>query len=83
MDEVDPASANMEQLRSDLNEFMRNMWQIRWWGTFEELCVSSDEFPTEIRGWFYGQKEAETSPSTPVAEVDRVAFAECLREYGF
>jgi len=83
MEEVDPAIADLEQLRSELNEFMRNMWQIRWWGTFEELCASADEFPTEIRAWFHGQQGMETSPSTLVAEGERGAFIESLREYGF
>ncbi len=30
MEEVDPTTADLEQLRSGLNEFMRNMWQMRW-----------------------------------------------------
>ena len=56
------------KLREGLNDFMRNMWQIEWWGTFKDLCESEEDFPTSVRESFQGGDDS--------------AFVEYLKEYG-
>jgi len=82
IEDTDALIADLDQLRDELNEFMRNMWQIGWWGTFGELCESLDEFPVQARKWFYGRQGVDADPKMAIAEDLREEFVECLREYG-
>jgi len=66
-----------EELRARLNDFMRNMWQIQWWGTFQELCSGGDDFALELRGAF---REDESDAAINADEVK--AFAGWLSAYG-
>lgn len=77
--ETDPTIADLEQLRSDLNEFMQNMWQIEWWGQFQDLCEGAGEFPTKIRGSF-----CENNDVPEAISENRIRdFGEYMRNYGF
>jgi len=71
-----------ETLRTRLNEFMRNMWQIAWWGTFDELCNAKDKFPREVRADFREQESEEESDEAITAGEVR-QFLEFLSTYGF
>jgi hypothetical protein len=77
---VEAGSDALAKLRDDLNESMRNMWHIEWWGQFKELCESADEFPLKVRASFHEDCELPESSSIRVDDV--AAFKEYLREYG-
>ena len=55
---------------------MRNMWQIEWTGSFQDLCQGEGEFPVKIRSSFLEGGEAVPQEMTG-------KFGEYLRSYGF
>lgn len=70
----------LEEMRCALNEFMRCLWQIEWWGCFGELCDGEGDFPQEMRRWFYDVEDVDSVEYVPLAKAS--AFAQSLAEYG-
>jgi hypothetical protein len=68
--EIVAAEDDTERLRGKLNHVMLNMWQIEWWGTYEELRTETSAFALKVRETFEELSDAED-------------FSEFLRQYGF
>ena len=59
---------------------MRNMWHIEWWGQFDDLCESVDDFPVKVRTSFFEDCEVTEASAIPADEMEE--FKQYLREYG-
>ena len=66
-----------EELRTRLNDYMRNMWQIAWWGTFDELCQGKAEFARDERRRF-----RDEGSDKPIRETEMEDFVEYLTQCG-
>jgi hypothetical protein len=76
---------DLAELRERLNDFMGNMWHIEWWGQFNELCESADEFPLKVRHNFLDDQDPDspTGYGASAVAVEQLGdFKEYLREYG-
>jgi hypothetical protein len=67
-------------LRESLNVAMRGFSQIRWWGSFSDLCEGAGEFQCEVRGWF--RKSDGREGDGPIDQSEREAFADSIWDYG-
>lgn len=71
---------NLEAIRPELNAATVDDTEIVWYGSFDELCTSSDVFPTEVREIFLEYEEDDQIP--PIPAEQRGEFAEFVRSYG-
>ena len=80
---VSSGSNSAEALRVALNDHMRHLWQIPWWGTFADLATGPSEFAVEIRSRFLAELLSETADGRePLPRTTWLRFAEWLAEYG-
>jgi hypothetical protein len=75
---VDAESGELTTMVDRLNEFMRNMWCIGWYGQFVELCEGTGAFPVKVRGSFCDDDEVPEAISQEKIEE----FKEYLQTYG-
>ncbi len=64
---------------------MRNMWQISWWGTFNELCHDTSKFCLEIRKEFRAYESDVpicNGSDAPISQEETQDFIEWLVSYG-
>ncbi|MFO7905716.1 MAG: hypothetical protein R6U98_23870 [Pirellulaceae bacterium] len=81
--DFDASSHDLEQLRSNLNHFMQNMWQIEWWGQFKDLTDGNGGFAARIRSDFREDVEGLDGGSTAIPEDKLDDFHEYLQSYGY
>ena len=61
------------------------MWHIEWWGQFNELCESADEFPLKVRQNFLDDQDPDSPTprgASAIAAEQLDDFKEYLTEYG-
>ena len=77
----------LTDLQGQLNELTGDESALDWYGTFQQLLTSEDEFASEVRESFlYNQDDEEDSEPTapfaiPEGEIDK--FVEYIHEYGY
>ncbi len=69
-----------------LNHVLTHYSQITWIGTFGELCISDDEFCTNVRSWYRNQsdddKKTDIHHNTPIQLDELEGFYQAIQEYG-
>ena len=77
----------LADLQTRLNELTGNDSALDWYGTFQQLLTSQDEFASDIRERFLYDRdeEGDNEPSAPFAipEDDIDDFVEYVRAYGY
>jgi hypothetical protein len=70
-----------------LNHILRHYSQIKWIGTFDQLCHSDDAFCAHVRSWYRQNdpdvdEEDGSNLSAPITPDKIDDFCEAIREYG-
>lgn len=68
-----------------VNSHLRDFQQIRWFGTFQELCSFEGGFPEQVRGDFRFRIAADDSSpldGRPIESHEIPEFVNVLAEYG-
>jgi hypothetical protein len=71
---------DLEAIRSELNTVTADATEVVWYGTFEDLCTASGEFPCEVREIFFEQDHEGSIP--PIPQEHREEFADFVRSFG-
>ncbi len=72
-----------EQLPTALNEFMRGLWQIEWWGQFSDLVSGPGEFAERVRKGYSKDRDNAEGSASPISDDELDVFGEYLQSYGF
>jgi hypothetical protein len=76
---------SLEQALALLNEALRGVAQLRWWGPLDDLLTGEGAFPRDVRAWSreHAGREAPTSTEEgPIAEGELEAFLDAIEEFG-
>jgi hypothetical protein len=65
---------------SQVNEALRGLVQLQWWGTFDELRSEDGEFARSVREFYWSMQDQEGHRGIPESDADE--FSESLWEYG-
>ena len=75
----------LEQAFALLNEALRGVAQLRWWGPLDDLLAGDGAFPRDVRAWSRGDagREAPTAiEEAPIAEGELEGFLDMIEEFG-
>lgn len=80
----DPDEERLALLQRHLNKLAKHLWQIEWWGRFDDLCRGETPFARKVRErfWECWEEDGGISDSRPIPHRFLPAFREYLREYG-
>lgn len=67
---------------AQLNQELKSLMQVEWIGTYETLCIGTDEFPRKVREWFREQDDDCAENQSPITSGEEPAFRERITEYG-
>lgn len=70
-----------ETLRLEMNEIIKGVFVIEWWGQFNELASGGTEFGRSMRDMFRDQGESGAD-ATPISHDEIEDFVEFLRTAG-
>jgi hypothetical protein len=68
-----------EDLRTNFNEFVKNDFEIGWWGTFEDLLKDNNEFTQKTREDFIDMEEEGMGDK--ISEESIAEFIEWLKTF--
>ncbi len=77
------AIAFSPELLRTFNRILSDGSVIEWWGTFDQLCASADQWASDLREQHRLEEETEDpSPEPPIGAAERDGFAGFLEGYG-